>query len=286
MRGFHGCEISPFPYYLTEVNLLLQVSRLLGRLREVGAQTPTFTLGVVHADSLSARCGRDVSLDQLDPAQRADAALLASNERYGIVPLDAAKEPRFAEIRADDAFDLVIGNPPYVPETGNKVLFDRLRTLSGWRGEVVGKGDYLYYFLVLAAEKVAPGGRVCVITPAGWMNAGNADWLRERLASSLRLDELYLFGSMRLFATEEQERDVRVGMKPPLVESAILVATKAPAPRSHRLRVVVLEDEAKAAVEITGDPSARVPPRESLLTLMAARAARRAGRSKYVFEKR
>jgi type I restriction-modification system DNA methylase subunit len=26
--GFHGCEISPFPYYLAEVNLLLQVSRL------------------------------------------------------------------------------------------------------------------------------------------------------------------------------------------------------------------------------------------------------------------
>ena len=51
VRGFHGCEISPFPYYLTEVNLLLQVSRLLGRLREVGAQTPAFTLGVVHADS-------------------------------------------------------------------------------------------------------------------------------------------------------------------------------------------------------------------------------------------
>lgn len=280
VRGFHGCEISPFPYYLTEVNLLLQVSRLLGRLREVGAQTPNFTLGVVHADSLSARRGQDVSLDQMDPVQRADAALLASNERFGIVPLDAAKEPRFSEIRRDDAFDLVIGNPPYVSETGNKVLFDRLRALPGWASEVLGKSDYLYYFLALAAEKVAPGGRVCVITPAGWMNAGNADWLRERLASTLRLDELYLFGSMRLFATEVEERNVRVGMKPPLVESAILVATKAPAPRRHHLRVIVLEDEAKAAVEVTGDPSARVPPRESLLALMATRADRRAGRSK------
>lgn len=29
VRGFHGAEIGPFPYYLTEVNLLLQVSRLL-----------------------------------------------------------------------------------------------------------------------------------------------------------------------------------------------------------------------------------------------------------------
>ena len=112
------------------------------------------------------------------------------------------------------------------------------------------------------------------------MNAGNADWLRERIADSLRLDELYLFGSMRLFATELAERGTRVGMTPPTVESAILVATKARAPGRHKLRVVLLEDEAEAAAAITGDPSAGIPPREALLELMAARAAGRAGRSK------
>jgi len=280
VRGFHGCEISPFPYYLTEVNLLLQVSRLLGRLREVGEEPGSFTLGVVHTDSLGAHKGPDESFGELAPGQRADAALLASDERYGIVPLDAAKEPRFAEIRKDEVFDLVVGNPPYVFESGNKVLFDRLRALPGWRGEYHGKSDYLYYFLAMAVEKLAPGGRLCVITPAGWINAGNADWLRERIASSLRLDELYLFGSMRLFATEQQERDVRVGMTPPTVESAILLATKEPAPKAHRMRVVLLEDEREAAVAITGEQAARVPPREALLAVMAARAAGRAGRSK------
>ncbi|MGO9320713.1 MAG: N-6 DNA methylase [Solirubrobacteraceae bacterium] len=280
VRGFHGCEISPFPYYLTEVNLLLQVSRLLGRLREVGEEPGTFTLGVVHTDSLGARRGSDESFSELHPGQRADAALLASDERYGIVPLDAAKEPRFAEIRKDEAFDLIVGNPPYVSETGNRVLFERLRALPGWQDDHHGKSDYLYYFLAMAVEKLAPGGRLCVITPAGWMNAGNADWLRERIASSLRLDELYLFGSMRLFATEQQERDVRVGMTPPTVESAILLATKEVPAKTHRMRVVLLESETEAAVAITGDPTARVPPREQLLEVMAIRAAGRAGRSK------
>ncbi|HEY5196256.1 MAG TPA: N-6 DNA methylase [Solirubrobacteraceae bacterium] len=280
VRGFHGCEISPFPYYLTEVNLLLQVSRLLGRLREVGEHPGAFTLGVVHTDSLGARRGVDESFSAMEPALRHDVALLASDERYGIVPLDSAKEPRFAKIREDGAFDLVIGNPPYVSESGNKVLFDRLRALPGWQGDYRGKSDYLYYFLAMAAEKVAPGGRLCVITPAGWMNAGNADWLRERLAMTLRLDELYLFGSMRLFATEHEERNVRAGMTPPTVESAILVATKVPFPRTHRLRVVLLENEVQAAVEITGDPAARIPPRDALLQLMGSRGQGRAGRSK------
>ncbi len=280
VRGFHGCEISPFPYYLTEVNLLLQVSRLLGRLREVGEEPAAFTLGVVHTDSLGARRGPGDSFAALDPAHRDDAALLASNQRYGIVPLDAEKEPRFAEIRRDEAFDIVIGNPPYVFESGNKVLFDRLRALPGWREDYRGKGDYLYYFLVMATEKLAPGGRLCIITPAGWMNAGKADWLRERLASTLRLDELYLFGGMRLFATEREERDVRSGVTPPTVESAILVATKGAAPARHRLRVVLLEDEAQAARALTGDGSARISPRELLLGAMASRAAGRTGRSK------
>ncbi len=279
VRGFHGCEISPFPYYLTEVNLLLQVSRLLGRLREAGEEAGTFTLGVVHTDSLGARSGPDASLDRMDPLQRADQALLASDERYGIVPLDAAKEPRFAEIRRDGEFDLVIGNPPYVFESSNKVLFDRLRALPGWRTDYRGKSDYLYYFLAMAAEKLAPGGRLCVITPAGWMNAGNADWLRERLASALRLDELYLFGSMRLFATESTERDVRAGAAPPTVESAILVATRTAVPPDHRLRVVLLEDEAQAARAFGNDPAARIPDRSSLLKVMADRAGGRVGRA-------
>ena len=262
VRGFHGCEISPFPYYLTEVNLLLQVSRLLGRLREVGRGA-----GDVHPGRRPHRLTRCAQRDRdsfgaLDPAHRADAALLASDERYGIVPLDAEKEPRFAQMRRNDAFDLVIGNPPYVSESGNKVLFDRLRDLPGWRGDYHGRSDYLYYFLAMAVEKLAPGGRLCVITPAGWMNAGNAAWLRERLAASLRLDELYLFGSMRLFATEHQERDVRAGMTPPTVESAILVATKQAAPADHRLRVVLLEDEAEAARALTGIATARSTPRE------------------------
>jgi hypothetical protein len=278
--GFHGCEISPFPYYLTEVNLLLQVSRLLGRLHELGEEPAQFTLGVVHADSLSARRGPDDSFGELAPALRGDAALLASNERYGIVPLDTAKEPRFAEIREDGAFDLVIGNPPYVFESGNKILFDRLRALPGWEKDYRGKSDYLYYFLAMAAEKVAPGGGLCVITPAGWMNAGNADWLRERLASSLRLDELFLFGSMRLFATEAVERDVRTGMTPPTVESAILVATRAELPDDHKLRVVLLEDEAAAAAALTGDAATHAPPRDRLLQAMAKRAAGRPGRER------
>jgi hypothetical protein len=260
--GLTGAEISPFPYYLTEINLLLQVSRLLGPLHALGeGHLAGFgALAVLPVDTLTAKSAPDRSLD-LEPEHRADHAELVSDDRLGLVPLDGRKRELYRErLRPDGRFDLVVGNPPYVAEANNKPLFDRLRAIPAWRGIYRGKTDYLYYFLLLAVEKLKPGGRLCVITPAGWMNAGNADFLRERLASELTLDELFLFGSYRLFATED-------AAPTPTVESAILLATKGPAPKGHRLRVVVLEDEQAAPRD-----------RHELLDEMARRADGRAGR--------
>ncbi len=261
VTGFTGGEISPFPYYLTEINLLLQVSRLLGPLQALQDRVPPFgALGVLPVDTLSAKSG-ERSLEEFDPALRADKAEPVADERYGLVPLDGAKLTAYRErLSSDDFFDLVVGNPPYVAEANNKPLFDRLRAIPAWRGIYRGKTDYAYYFLWLAVEKLAPGGRLCVITPAGWMNAGAADFLREKLASELTLEMLFLFGSYRLFATE--------GSAPtPTVESAILIARKGRARKNHKLRVVALEDEREAPSD-----------RHELLEEMARRARGKAGR--------
>lgn len=278
VTGFVGGEISPFPYYLTEVNLLLQVSRLLGSMRLAGEAPPNFVLGALHVDTLSAKSSQNRSLEKFDPVLRADRAELVQDERFDLVPLDGDKLETFRRLRDDPSFDLVVGNPPYVTEVHNKPLFDRLRAIPAWQGIYRGKTDYLYYFLLLAVEKLAPGGRLCVITSAGWMNAGAADFLRAKLAQELRLDELFLFGSYRLFAPERADRPGRRAAPTPTVESAILVATKGTAPEGHKLRVVALEDEAEAARSLSGDPEATIPDRDALLTEMAKRARGKAGR--------
>jgi N-6 DNA Methylase/Eco57I restriction-modification methylase len=261
-RGFVGGEISPFPYYLTEVNLLLQVSRLLGQLKLAGADPPRFVLGALHVDTLTAKSTPAVNLEGIDPSLRADHGELVRDERFDLVPLDGEKLETYRELKEDESFDLVVGNPPYVTEANNKPLFDRLRAISAWKGIYRGKTDYSYYFLLLALEKLAPGGRLCVIAPASWTNAARAAFLRERLATELRLEQLFLFGSYRLFADDQ-------GPAPtPLVESAILVATKGAARKRDKLRVVVLENLQEAGY----------PSRAELLAEMAARAAGRAGR--------
>jgi hypothetical protein len=278
VSGLHAMEISPFPYYLTEINLLLQVSRLLSALGHAHRDIPSFVLGVVHEDALKAKRPAVDSLEGLDPEHRADHAVLTVDERFGLVgQLDPEKQAAFTRIR-EGGFDLVVGNPPYVAEANNKPLFERLRKIDAWKNVYRGKSDYLYYFLYMATEMLAPDGRLCVIVPAGWMNAGNADWLREKLASSLRLDTLFLFGRYRLFAAEEDARRRSHRAPTPIVESAILIATRVDAPKGHKLRVVALEDEAEAARALSGNVDAGIPARAELLAEMASRACGRQGR--------
>ncbi len=199
--GAKGCPGN----YLTEINLLLQVSRLLGRLKLRHVEPPEFVLGVLRTDSLATRGTPAASL-AVGPKLRKDTAELVEDDIYDVVPVETEKRGAYEELKRDGTFDLVIGNPPYVAEANNKPLFDRLRAIPAWKGTYKGKTDYLYYFLLLAIEKLRPGGTLCVIVPAGWMNAGNADFLRERLASELTLRELYLFGSYRVFAADQGRR--------------------------------------------------------------------------------
>ena len=102
VRGFHGCEISPFPYYLTEVNLLLQVSRVLGRLREVGEELRSSRSASSTPTRSALVAARGTASRGSTPPTARTPLLLAADERYGIVPLDADKgrdSPRSAATR-------------------------------------------------------------------------------------------------------------------------------------------------------------------------------------------
>jgi hypothetical protein len=99
-----------------------------------------------------------------------------------------------------------------------------------------------------------------VITPLGWTNAGAADFLRAKLATELRIDALFLFGSYRLFTFEGEAPT-------PTVESCILVAAKSAPPEGHKVRVIALED-------VTAAPRDRA----ELLSEMARRVRGKAGR--------
>ena len=85
-------------------------------------------------------------------------------------------------------FDIVIGNPPYLGESGNKELFNQLRILLPDYYEA--KMDIWYFFLFKAFDYVKKDGFVSFITSNYWKTATGASKLRK---------DIYYNRSIKLF---------------------------------------------------------------------------------------
>ncbi|HHT27663.1 MAG TPA: N-6 DNA methylase [Firmicutes bacterium] len=104
------------------------------------------------------------------------------------------------DIGTDFAF--VLGNPPYVGESGNKALFAQYRNHPFWQQYSESKMDFLQYFFVLALTKIQthPCGRICFLTSAYWLTADGARRLRELiLGQAIIKRALYIQTEQSLF---------------------------------------------------------------------------------------
>lgn len=101
-------------------------------------------------------------------------------------------------VMADGGFDLVVGNPPFVGEKGNKALFDRLKA-SPLAAYCSSRMDYWYVFACVGLDALRPDGVMHLVVPNRWMaNAGAAPLRRKLLAECPRL-HLSDFGACRVF---------------------------------------------------------------------------------------
>ncbi|MCK8060700.1 MULTISPECIES: Eco57I restriction-modification methylase domain-containing protein [unclassified Fusibacter] len=82
-------------------------------------------------------------------------------------------------------FDLIIGNPPYLGERGNKSLFEPLKAHELTKGYYEGKMDLFYFFLHHAMDLVSDKGVVTQITTSYFTTADGAKKLRASLKSKM-----------------------------------------------------------------------------------------------------
>ena len=131
---------------------------LLGVLGETGAR-------VVHADALT--------------LSRGSAPSSEAGTRFGA--LAPAAVPAF--LRGEEWADVVIANPPYLRETGNRSVFEPLRRWHGGalRGLYRKDADLHHFFWELAIRWLRPGGVLVFLTPAYFLEAEAAQPLREML---------------------------------------------------------------------------------------------------------
>jgi adenine-specific DNA-methyltransferase len=111
----------------------------------------------------------------------------------------------------DDKYDLVVMNPPYVGEKGNKSLFDEVRGLGPlWAGRCAPRMDLLYFFLHLGLDVLRPGGVMAALTTAYWPSATSAAVLRADLSARSWVARWVRFGGRSLFATAPGQHNLAV----------------------------------------------------------------------------
>ena len=110
-----------------------------------------------------------------------------------------ARDERWSHLENTAA--LVVGNPPYVREKGNRELFERLRVAHPHLEEhFEPRMDLQYLFFHRSADLLAPGGRLAFLTTSYWLSATHACSVRADLSRRLVPRALIRVESDALFA--------------------------------------------------------------------------------------
>ncbi|MFX1285748.1 MAG: Eco57I restriction-modification methylase domain-containing protein [Promethearchaeota archaeon] len=98
-------------------------------------------------------------------------------------------------------FDIIIANPPYLGESGNKELFRiYARALEEY---YEGKMDLWYFFLQRSLDLMVTGAYSSFITSSYWITATGATKLRARLLSDAFIIQYISFGENKIFGTAQ-----------------------------------------------------------------------------------
>lgn len=202
--GLFGMEISPFPYYITEINLLIQLTpviREMSRRKQAIIKEGT-PIAVIQGDSLTLYN---------------QAAELFVKEETGKYPVnnniirfgrDSAKQRIFEKMYSSSDFDYCLANPPYIREDDHKELFRRTKQLPIGREFYQGKMDYYHFFIELGLSKLREGGKLCFITTSYWLQAVGASNLRRFILNNALIREVIYFGPTKLFESAQGQFNV------------------------------------------------------------------------------
>ena len=198
LTGIFGSEISPFPYYITEVNLLIQLTPVIKRMMDMKRRFQakgTPALGVIPVDSLSLYNLQQISLTEgLEQAEE--------KREVELLSLESHKKRIRDKIKTELAgkFDYCCANPPYVGEKGHKELFrETLRRFFYWKEYYQGKMDYLHWFVILGLSKLSDWGKLGFITTAYWPTAEGASKLRKYILKNAIIKEMIFFEGVKIF---------------------------------------------------------------------------------------
>lgn len=106
------------------------------------------------------------------------------------------------------SFDVVIGNPPYVGEKGNKIIFDKLKNNSFGKRFYKRKMDLFYFFFSLGVDALKENGVLTFITTNYYPTADGAVKLRKDFYERTNIIRLINFGEITIFESAKGQHNL------------------------------------------------------------------------------
>lgn len=104
------------------------------------------------------------------------------------------------KVNSKPGFDIVIGNPPYIGQKGNKDLFEPLKTSSKWSDFYERKQDIYYYFISLGIKLLSKEGNLTYIIPPYFLTATGGGNLRDFIIKNSYINKIMnLSESVKVF---------------------------------------------------------------------------------------
>ncbi|QXM06218.1 Eco57I restriction-modification methylase domain-containing protein [Crassaminicella indica] len=105
-------------------------------------------------------------------------------------------------------FDIVIGNPPYLGEKGNKDLFDGIKNTPFGKKYYEGKMDYFYFFIYKALEILKEKGILAYITTNYFVTADGAVKLRDFFKNHCSFIDIINFNDYEIFKAAKGQHNI------------------------------------------------------------------------------
>lgn len=106
----------------------------------------------------------------------------------------------FAKVfKEKGGFDIVIGNPPYVGESGNKEIFRPIAKTNFGKRFYMGKMDLLYFFFHKGIDLTNSKGEIALITTNYFITATGAKKLRSDFKSRTQIRKFINFDEYKIF---------------------------------------------------------------------------------------
>lgn len=150
-------------------------------------------------------------------------------------------------------FDIVIGNPPYIGERGNKSLFDNIRQFPFGQKYYEGKMDYFYFFIYKGWEILRERGLICFITTNYFVTADGAQNLRKFMRENLSFQWIVNFNEVNIFRGAKGQHNM-IFMARKEIEGkkrTTTVCFHGGKYDSRELKKILIEGTAAEGVEIT-----------------------------------